>query len=43
MPDPVPLRDVLPDVLEQIETAYLENHAPANTTGASSYPETGTL
>lgn len=25
MPDPVPLRDVLPDVLKQIETAWMEH------------------
>lgn len=39
MSDPVPLRDVLPDVIDEIETAYLETQAPANTTGASPCPE----
>lgn len=38
MSDPVLLKDILPAVLEHIETAYLNRQAPANT-GASSLPK----
>lgn len=36
MSDPAPLRDILPAVLEQIETAYLNTQAPH--TGAFACP-----
>jgi hypothetical protein len=37
MPDPVPLRDVLPDVIDQIETAYLEHQAVTDQPGGFSH------